>query len=68
MREVHCEVLVDTPDYKLTVNVFTETEDKEVIKQQSIIETVKRLKEMGFDCAAKDVKPIGYKVVKQFDF
>lgn len=68
MNELHCEVLVDTPEHKLTVNVFTEKEDKEFIKKLSINETVSRLKELGFDCKAKDVKPIGYKIVRKFDY
>lgn len=68
MKEQHYEVLVDTPESKVTINVYTTSEDKEVIKKLAIERAIEFLKELGTSCSTKDIKCIGYKVVKQFDF
>lgn len=66
MMENEYKVTTETETRKIELSVFTESEDKNIIKELAIIKTVEFMDELGIKIDASEVNPIGYKRVKQF--
>lgn len=63
----HYEVVVETPTRQLTVNVFTDSNDKTVIRELAIDEAIKLQKELEIEFNLNEIRPTGYKLIKPFE-